>query len=313
MKKISIIIPVSGGADKLSSLLRSLEEQTCPPSEILIVDNGLKCAPPPLLQENIRYFHNIGNRNLSGNYNLGAAHATGDLLLMTQQDCWPSEPKTLERLVAELKDDVVASTSLVKLPEEVFQTYDFWGKVLMAKWVGTTRQGISGKFDLIRKDIFEKIGGYDCEHFRFAGEDIDLCTRLSDHGRVVVTTAEVIHHHHQGNQTSAYYVWGKHYMNAEGFGVGLRRHGRKIAKVPYAARWTHHINKFLYPVLLLVPLFPITTTLFLFVMTNVAQYLSFRAGTIKLPFLLLFNPILFLTGLGGTLIGFARGKQTFRP
>jgi GT2 family glycosyltransferase len=313
MKKVSVIIPICGGADQLGALLDSLRQQTFPPCEVIIVDNGPKPAPPARLPENVFYFLNTAIRTLSGNYNLGSKHANGDLLLMTQQDCWPADSKTLATLVSELTDDVVAATSLIKLPGEVFETYGFWGKALMAKWVGTTRQGISGKFDLIRRDIFDKIGGYDCEHFRFAGEDVDLCVRLMDHGKVTVTDAEVIHHHHQSNETSAYYVWGKHYMNAEGFGVGLRRHGTKITKVPYATRWTHHINKFLYPVLLLVPFFPISTSLFLFVMTNIAQYQSFRAGTIKLPVLLIFNPILFFTGLVATLIGFLRGRQTFRP
>jgi GT2 family glycosyltransferase len=276
----------------------------------------------------VRYVHNRGITTLSGNYNLGVRHATGDLVLLTQQDCWPANAQTLANLVAEFDappvnsrscpaapqaGPVVAATALVKLPEEVFATYGFWGKVLMAKWVGTTQQGISGKFDLVRREVFDAIAGYDCEHFRFAGEDVDLCVRLSLRGRVVVTGAEVIHHHHQGNETSAWYVWGKHYMNAEGFGAGLRRHGLRLTGVPYARRWSHHLNKLLYPVLPAVPFFPLTAGVVLWVGSNVAQYHAFRAGTIRLPLLLLFNPLLFLGGLAGTLIGFLRGRQVFKP
>jgi GT2 family glycosyltransferase len=313
MNKISVIIPICGGVDKLGPLFDSLNKQTCPPYEILVVDNGPALTKPPELPTGIRYFHNTGNRTLSGNYNLGATHATGDFLLLTQQDCWPATENTLQQLIDAMKPDVVATTSLVKLPKEVFDSYGFWGKVLMAKWVGTTKQGISGKFDLVRKTVFDKIGGYDNDHFRFAGEDVDLCVRLMNEGRLVVTEAEVIHHHHQGNETSAYYVWGKHYMNAEGFGVGLRRHGKKITKVPYATRWSHHLNKFLYPVLLVIPFFPIVTLTLLFVLTNVSQYQSFVAGTPRVVLLLLFNPIIFLTSLCATLIGFARGRQSFKP
>lgn len=327
--RISVVIPICGGADRLSPLVDALNGQTLVPHEIIVVDNAAKAAD--VLPAGVKYLHNQGNRTLSGNYNLGVARATGELVLLTQQDCWPADNRTLARLLAEFNGNnfeavthrpenldgkrhpVVAATALVTLPEEVFQAYGFWGKVLMAKWVGTTQQGISGKFDLVRRDIFDSIGGYDIEHFRFAGEDIDLCVRLTEKGRVIVTDAEVIHHHHQGNETSAYYVWGKHYMNAEGFGVGLRRHGLKIARVPYARRWAHHLNKFFYPVLLAVPFYPLACLALLVVVTNVAQFQSFRAGTRRLPLLLLFNPILFLTGFAGTLIGLLRGRQVFRP
>jgi hypothetical protein len=183
----------------------------------------------------------------------------------------------------------------------------------MAKWVGTTKQGISGKLDMVRRDVFQKIGGYDGKHFYFAGEDVDLCVRLLDHGKVVVTDAQVIHHHNQNRQTSAGHVWRKHYAYAEGFGAGLRRHGLKITRVPYAQRWTHHLNKFLYPLLLLLPWLPLSTGAFLVVMTNIAQFQSFRAGSIRLALLLFFNPLLFLAGLMGTISGFLRGKQTLKP
>lgn len=327
--RISVIMPICGGAERLGPLLDSLRSQTVQPDEIIVVDNAPTAAHD--VPEGLRYVWNQGIRTLSGNYNLGVEHATGDLVLLTQQDCWPAHSMTLEGLLKEFKvtagDDshqdefqslkkpspVVAATALVRLPEAVFQSYGFWGKVLMARWVGTTQQGISGKFDLVRRDVFEKIGGYDCEHFQFAGEDIDLCVRLSEEGRVVVTDSEVIHHHHQGNETSAYYVLGKHYMNAEGFGVGLRRHGLNIARVPYAKRWTHHLNKFFYPLLLAVPCWPLVSLAVLTVVANIAQFQSFRAGTLRMPILVLFNPVIFLVGFTGTLVGFLRGRQVFRP
>src|SRR5436190_15619888 len=39
------------------------------------------------------------------------------------------------------------------------------------------RSGISDKFDLIRKDAFDRIGGYDIERFAAGGQDMDLCLR----------------------------------------------------------------------------------------------------------------------------------------
>jgi len=312
---VSVIIPICGGADELGPLLRALKEQTAPPTEVIIVDNDARPQPPEPMPAALRYVHNTGRGSISDNYNLGLKHATGELVLLTQQDCLPASSSSLETLIAEfLRDDhTVAATALVTLPEAIFRTYGFWGRVLMAKWVGTTRQGISGKLDMVRRDVFLRIGGYDGERFRFAGEDVDLCVRLQAQGQVVVTNAEVIHHHNQNHETTAAHVWRKHFAYAEGFGACLRRHGTKVARVPYAQRWTHHLNKFLYPVLLLFPWFPISVGAILLVMTNVAQFQSFRAGSVRLLFLLVFNPLCFLAGLAGTLVGFLGGKQTLRP
>lgn len=328
-QRISVIVPICGGADRLGPLLETLRSQTIPIHEVIVVDNASTAATS--VPEGVQYILNRGTRTISGNYNLGVKHATGDLVLLTQQDCQPVDGTMLERLLTGFREDdwgavdnhpirpeepscpVVAATGMVTLPKSIFQTYGFWGKVLMAKWVGTTQQGISGKFDLVRRDAFKCIGGYDCEHFRFAGEDLDLCVRLAEKGRVVVTDAEVIHHHHQGNETSASYVVAKCYAYAEGFGAALRRHGFKMTRIPYAKRWTHHLNKFFYPILLAVPFFPFESVALLMVLTNVAQFQSFRAGTLLLPILFFFNPLLFLIGAAGTLVGFLRGRQIFRP
>ena len=175
--KVSVIIPIYGRLGNIFELIRRLNRQTVKPHEIILVDSSpmeFKEIPP-----GVRYLKNPVDLGLSGDYNHGATHATGDYLLLMQQDCVPGSDTDLEENLRLLTPGRVAVTSSVTLPRENRQLYNFWGQALMARWVGTFKQGISGKFDLIRAEVFRKIGGYDTENFSFAGEDMDLCLRLS--------------------------------------------------------------------------------------------------------------------------------------
>src|SRR6185295_12148414 len=148
--RVSVIVPVYGRLGDVSRLIESLNAQTVKPHEIILVDSG-----PAALEEippGIRYFRNPVDLTLSGDYNLGAEKATGDVLLLMQQDCIPSRRTDLEDNLALLTPGRAAVTSSVNLPRENWERYNFWGQALMARWVGTFRQGISGKFDLVRAE-----------------------------------------------------------------------------------------------------------------------------------------------------------------
>lgn len=55
-------------------------------------------------------------------------------------------------------------------------------------------QAISGAAMMFRKEVYEKIGGFD-EHFFMYGEDLDFCKRIYDNSwkTVYVSTAKIIH------------------------------------------------------------------------------------------------------------------------
>ena len=49
---------------------------------------------------------------------------------------------------------------------------------------------------LVRKDLFDQVGGFDEEHLAVAFNDIDLCLKLRSLDKLIVMTpyAELIHH-----------------------------------------------------------------------------------------------------------------------
>jgi GT2 family glycosyltransferase len=311
--KISAVIPIYGNVGDLDRLIAALNGQTIKPWEIIVVDSSPKPLDKIPKGENVKYVKNPNDVALSWDYNLGLKENTGDYQLDLQQDCLPEDPQALERLFRHLdQPGRVAAVALVTLPERIYDKYNFWGKVLMARWIGRVQQGISGKFDLIRKDVFLKIGGYDTKYFSFAGEDMDLFMRLSEEGKVFVAPdVEIIHYHQQSLKTGWIHLFKKHYQVAESFGALFRRWGGGLRIIPYTGHWTHHLAKYLYPAVLLIPFWPCPATAALFVLTQFTNVESWKVKSWKTPLLLIVNPLLFLVGLWGTIVGFITSKQRY--
>lgn len=310
--RISVIIPIYGKAGDVSRLVDALQRQTLRPHEIILVDSSPRPidTPPP----GSRLLKNPVDVALSWDYNLGLKEATGDYILNMQQDCLPQDSTALERMFQQLHavPGRVSVVALVTLPEENFLRYGFWGQVLMAKWVGRIRQGISGKFDLHRRDVYQGIGGYDTERFHFAGEDMDLFLRLSERGEVFVSDVEVIHLHFQSQKQSWDHVAKKHYQLAESFGALFRKWGFKLRRIPYAGHWTHHLSKYLYLLLPLLPFFPSAVLLAVIIGSNLTNMEAWRVKSWKtwicLPF---FNVYLFFVSFAGTVLGLLTGRQRY--
>ena len=313
--KISVIIPIYGNVGELDKLIAALMRQTLPPHEIIIVDSSPKPLTNPPQGAKIKYIKNPNDVALSWDYNLGLKENTGDYQLDMQQDCLPEDPQALERLFHHLNEpgkNRVAALAQVTLPRRVFDEYNFWGQVLMARWIGRVKQGISGKFDLIRKDVFLKINGYNTEHFSFAGEDMDLFMRLSQHGEVFVAPdVEIIHYHHQSLRGDWVDLFKKHYQLAESFGALVRHWGLQLRKIPYTGSWTHHLAKYLYPAVLLLPVAPVPITIALLIASQFTNLESWKVRDVRTPLLLLVNPALFLVRFWGSLVGFITGKQRY--
>jgi len=307
--KVSVIIPIYGRLGDVAGLVDKLNQQTVKPHEIILVDSSpmeFKEIPP-----GVRYLKNPVDLGLSGDYNHGATHATGDYLLLMQQDCVPGSDTDLGENLRLLTPGRVAVTSSVTLPRENRQLYNFWGQALMARWVCTFKQGISVKFDLIRAEVFRKIGGYDTENFSFAGEDMDLCLRLSAEGEVFVAPTQVIHLHNQSGNTSWRDLCKKHYQLAESFGALFRKWGFRLRRIPYASHSSHHLAKYLYVLLPFCLIYPKHVIPFLLLATNFTNLEVWRIGSPKKLLFLVLNPVLFLIGAAGTVKGFVTGKQRY--
>lgn len=88
---ISVVIPTYNRANYLKQALESVRKQTCPPHELIVVDDGSTDDTPEL----VRAFPDCvmirqSNEGLASAQNRGIAASTGDLIaFLDHDDLWP--------------------------------------------------------------------------------------------------------------------------------------------------------------------------------------------------------------------------------
>ena len=83
---VSAIVPVYNGAHCLPRCLESLQKQTHPRVEIIVVDDGSTDGTPGLVQAPVRLLSTGGRKGAGAARNVGAQAATGDVLFFTDSD-----------------------------------------------------------------------------------------------------------------------------------------------------------------------------------------------------------------------------------
>jgi len=201
--KLSLIIVKYRSQEYLPKCLASIEKN--PLWEIIIVDND---------KENIGY---------GPACNKGAQKAKGEYLLFLNPDTVVL-PGSLEKMIEYLdrhpevgilgpqllseKSEIVPSSSAIPTPLMAIFSFTFLAKVSKNNhwsreywYQGWDRKSekevgaVSGAALIIRKNLFEKLGGFD-EKFFLYFEEVDLCERVEEAGfRVVFCPhAKVIHY-----------------------------------------------------------------------------------------------------------------------
>ena len=110
MLKISVVMAVYNGEKYISEQLYSLENQTLPPDELIIIDDGSSDSTVKITKDfikasklNIRFFENEKNLGYFENFKKAMSMITGDIcLLCDQDDIWESDKI---RKIAAIFDD----------------------------------------------------------------------------------------------------------------------------------------------------------------------------------------------------------------
>lgn len=161
------------------------------------------------------------NHGMNVGRNLGAAAARAPMLVFMQADVRIRDPDALARTVRMLEEPGVVATTFVGLGAgEDFRTYDFWGQVFLARYQGLRCENdFDTKFNGVRREVFERIGGFDDRRFPYGGEDFDFRVRLAAAGRIVETRVEVEHLHGFGKRHTWTGLLRKYARNAECMGA----------------------------------------------------------------------------------------------
>ena len=216
--KVSVIICTYNRWSYLHDLLKSLEQQSYPHFEVIVV-NGPSTDETFHVKElfpKVRYYQ-THQRNISVSRNIGIRQAQGEIVIFIDDDALPGDSEWITRFVTTFKSDrrikAIAAPVKTGLTEvyEFYRTYgSFYGKVFFIwhdKFVETfdktpkskqfpfdTGQGSNLAF--CKKELIE-IGGFD-EYFVYYLDETDVICRLFKNGYETFNLKENVQRHFRG-------------------------------------------------------------------------------------------------------------------
>jgi len=224
---VSLIIPTRNGLELLRQCISSIKDRTTYPNyEIIIVDNGSDD------RETLEYMSDLEQAgsatvlryqkpfNYAAINNFAVEKVSGELLGFLNNDIEVINDDWLSEMVSHaVREDVGAVGARLWYPDDSLQH----GGVVLGlggvaghamKYLPKTAKGYNARAVLVqnysaitaaclvvRKDIFNKVGGFDEENLAVAFNDVDLCLRIRESGfRNLWTPFADLYHHESASR-----------------------------------------------------------------------------------------------------------------
>jgi glycosyltransferase involved in cell wall biosynthesis len=180
MTKLSIIIPTLNEAEYLPSLLKSLNEQTVAPYEIIVADAGSKDNTRELAKKSNAIVVDGGMPGVGRN--AGASIAQGSIYLFLDADVLPPA-NFIEYALEEFqrRDLDIATCSIEAISDDIGDNILMDATNLYMQLIMPVSPRAPGFCIFARRKIHHAIGGFD-ETLKMS-EDHDYVRRASKHGK----------------------------------------------------------------------------------------------------------------------------------
>ncbi len=241
--KISILIPTKNNHEILKICIDSIEKKTnYSNKEIIVIDNDSDDFNVKQYLDKISHKVIIfkGNFNFSKMNNLAVKQASGDLLLFLNDDTKVLDSNWLDELVSVCMQDDVGAVG----PKLIFSdgTIQHAGMVFLKTGAGfhpgmrldkntdayhnivnvmRDYSAVTGACLLVKKDVFDKVGGFDDQFDVYYG-DSDLCLKIREAGfRVIYTPfTELLH---EGSRSIQYWHSGASFFDVENHQLFIKK------------------------------------------------------------------------------------------
>lgn len=183
---VSVVVPTNNSEATIEKCLRSIEAQTYPNVEIIVVDNFSRDKTRKIAEDHkARIFESGAKRSEARN--IGAERACGDLVVFVDSDMELDSSVVVKcvKKIREKHDGVI-------IPE-ISVGEGFWAKCKALEKVCYIGDDSIEAARFFKRAIFESVGGYD--HELEAGEDWDLNQRISKAGYRIGRIDAFIKHH----------------------------------------------------------------------------------------------------------------------
>lgn len=220
---VTILIPNKDQAETLANCLDSIYEKTdYPHFEILVVENNSEKEETFAYYEKMKQEHENfrvvtyqGGFNYSAINNFGVRHAKGEYLLFLNNDTEVISPFWIREMLGFCqREDTAAVGAKLFYPDGLVQhcgvvvgLANYAGHVQNFKtrrdngYFGRLRavqdiSAVTAACMLVKRSVFEEIGGFD-ESFEVAFNDVDLCLRIRETGKLIVQDPNVELYHYE--------------------------------------------------------------------------------------------------------------------
>lgn len=232
--RASVIIPTyQAGVTAVGELEARLRQQTLPPFEVIVVDSSSTDGSFEAWSADVKR-HQIPKRefNHGRTRNLGAALASGDILVFMTQDALPADERWLEELTRPIvsaqagaaysrqlpKVDAAPTERFARLtnypPEAEIRCSDSPGTAIRRNFFSNVSSAVNARY-------FHMIRGFPEDVI--LSEDVVLAARLLADGRCIAYAAEsqVLHSHS--------YSLAQQFQRYFDIGVALKKGGPELA------------------------------------------------------------------------------------
>ena len=225
-RMVSIIIPSKDNPEVLETCLRSIETYTeTAPYEIIVVDNGSSDYNRARVKLLLDKHNEIGRAvyhyepmdfNFARMCNIGAKLAGGELLLFLNDDIEVRRPGWLSYLSEKAKlpyvgavgmkllypnSDIIQHAGVVNVRVGPYHKLQYCSNA-EEHYFGFNKGvrnvlAVTGACLMVRRAVFDEVGGFDAARFAVSFNDIDLCYRIYEKGYYNVVRNNMYLYHHE--------------------------------------------------------------------------------------------------------------------
>ena len=222
LPRVSLLIPTRDGIDLLKPCVDAILEKTDYPNlEVLILDNQSRCARTLAYFDQLvadgrvsvhRWDHPF---NYSAINNFGATLATGDIIGLVNNDIEPINDDWLREMVSHAaRPDIGCVGAKLYYPDGRIQhagvilgvggvaahshrffpadSHGYFSRLTLVQ----NLSAVTAACLLVRKSVFNEVGGLDEEHLAVAFNDVDFCLKVREAGyRNLWTPYAQLYHH----------------------------------------------------------------------------------------------------------------------
>ncbi len=207
--KVSVLIPCYNQSRHISQTVMAVLGQTCPPDEIIVVDDASWDNSKEILQSlPVILICHEQNKGPAVARNTALYAATGDIVVYIDADAY-ADPRLIEILLRgyhDILDPALAGIGGRGIESNICTIYDRWRALHARQDFGRFRRQVPYLFGLCasyKRELLLRVGGFDSFFPKNAGEDVDLGYRLRKAGYKLYYIPEaVVYHQHVDTEES---------------------------------------------------------------------------------------------------------------